>query len=112
MEPGAPGIWEAALAWFDRIAAQPGGLVEQYGPDADRLLLEQGIVTDDFSRQRLVEEVERTYRQFAEQQLKRANGDYSPDPKANRFPPLSVASTVPAKGPSGGPTIRALFELW
>lgn len=71
-------------------------------------MLEHGIVTDDASRTRLLTELDRALRQAAEQQLQRAEADYTPDPKGNRFPDLSIA---PKAAPEGS-TIRGLFKLW
>ena len=107
-EPGEASIWEEVLKLLDRVASTPNGLAKWYGPEADRLLLEEGIVTDDASRARLLHELDRALRQAAEQQLMRAEGDYSPDPKANRFPALSAAPKVSPQGV----TIRSLFGLW
>lgn len=106
--PGEATIWEALLGLLDRLASSPDSFAKWYGPSADQLLLEQGIVTDDASRASLLVELDRALRQAAEQQLKRANSDYSPDPKADRFPPLSLS---PKAAPDGG-SIRALFKLW
>lgn len=108
LEPGETSIWEGVLKLLDRVASTPNGLAKWYGDEADRLLLEHGIVTDETSRNRLHLELDRAMRQAAEQNLKRAEGDYSPDPKANRFPALSVTS----KAAPEGVTIRALFKLW
>lgn len=110
-EPGEPGIWTETLALFDRIAADPDGLERWYGTTVDNLLLEQGIVTDEASRQRLIREVDRTLRQVAEQQLKCSEGDYSPDPKADRFPAVASPDAAP-KGDAERLTIRTLFKLW
>lgn len=108
LEPGEASIWEEMRKLNDRVAATPEGFAKWYGPDADRLLLEQGLVTDDASRTRLLIEIDRTWRQVTQQQLMRANGDYSPDPNANRFPTLSMAS----KSAPDGVTIRGVFKLW
>lgn len=112
LEPGEPSIWVAVLKLLDKVAAAPDGLEKWYGPDADRLFLEQGIVTDDHSRKRLLKEIDSAMRQAAEEQQKRANGDYSPDPKADRFPTLSFGSKPSAAEEPTGPSITALFKLW
>ncbi len=112
VEPGEPSVWIALRNLLDRVAAAPNGLEKWYGSEADRLLLEENIVTDDHSRNRLLQELDRALRQAGEQQLKRAEGDYSPDPKAGRFPALTTVSAVPKKVAPEGLTIRALFALW
>lgn len=53
LEPGEPSLWETQLVLLDKAAARPEGREKWYGPEADRLLLEQGIVTDEASRGRL-----------------------------------------------------------
>lgn len=110
-EPGEPGVWVETLALLDRVAAKPDGPEHWYGSAVDALLLEHGIVTDDASRTRLIQETDRAFRQVAEQQLKRAEGDYSPDPKANRFPPVAAPDEEP-KSRAEKLSIRALFKLW
>jgi integrase len=111
LEPGEPIIWQQVLSLLDRAAATPDGMEKWYGAEADRLLLEQGLVTDEASRSRLLIELHRSIKQWAEQQFKRAEGDYSPDPKADRFPGLQASSATPKSHPEG-PTIRGLFTLW
>ncbi len=111
-EPGETSIWEKVLGLLDKAAATPEGLEKWYGAEADRLMLEQGIVTDDASRQRLLTELYRSIKQWAEQQLKRSEGDYSPDPKGARFPALHSAKNSAPKRDTKAPTIRGIFELW
>ncbi|MDD8023124.1 MAG: site-specific integrase [Paracoccaceae bacterium] len=108
LEPGEPQVWTETLKLLDRVASGPDGLESWYGPTVDNLLLERGVVTDETSRNRLIQETDRAFRQVAEQQLKRAEGDYSPDPKADRFPALAGAPQASAEKTS----IRALFKLW
>lgn len=74
--------------------------------------LADSIVTDDHSRKRLLKEIDNAMRQAAEQQQKRANGDYSPDPKADRFSPLRLGTDTAPANASTGPSITALFKLW
>ncbi len=102
LEAGEPSIWVEVFALLDRVAATPDGLAKWYGSEADRLLLERGIVTDDHSRQRLLTELDSALRQAAEQQLKRAKGDYRPDPDATRFPSLTALQEGAPKAGDGG----------
>jgi hypothetical protein len=83
-EPGEPSIWVEVLKLLDRVAAAPDGMAQWYGPSADKLLLEQGIATDEASRARLLIELDLALRQAAEQQL-RPLGARRPDP--GRFRP-------------------------
>jgi hypothetical protein len=59
----------------------------------------------------VLQELDRAFRQAAEQQLKRAEGDFSPDPKANRFPALTANVRASARGATEGLGVRALFKL-
>lgn len=111
LEPGEPAVWVETLALLDRIAADPAEQERWYASTIENLLLERGLVTDDASKRRLVQEADKAFRQVAEQQLKRAEGDYSPDPKANRFPPVAALEAKP-KGTPEKLTIRAMFKLW
>jgi hypothetical protein len=75
LEPGEPTIWQQVLTLLDKAAATQDGMEKWYGVEADRLLLEQGLVTDEASRNRLLTELHRSIKQWAEQQLKRSEGD-------------------------------------
>jgi hypothetical protein len=112
LEPGEPSIWVQLLKLLDRVAASRDGLEKWYGSEADALLLQEGIVTDAYSRNRLLGELDRALRQAAEQQLKRSEGDYGPDPKAERFPALAAVSSVKNKPSTERLTVWALFALW
>lgn len=111
LEPGEPAMWIETLVLLDRLAADPVAQERWYASTIDNLLLERGLLTDEASRKRLVQEADRAFRQVAEQQLKRAEGDYAPDPKANRFPAVAAANDKP-KGKPETLTIRAMFKLW
>lgn len=111
LEPGESQVWSETLSLLHRVAVSPERLAEWYGPTVDNLLLERGLVTDEISRQRLIQEADRTYRQVAEEQLKRSQGDFSPDPRANRFPLLETTEGAPIQQ-TEGPTIRGIFKLW
>jgi integrase len=108
-EPGDRKVWVKTLNILNGLRDDAAGQERWYGSQVDNLLLERGIVTDSYSRQRLIQEADRAFRQAVEQQLKRAEGDYSPDPKADRFPPLQGDSGPVSKDK---PTIRGLFKLW
>lgn len=108
-EPGEPEIWEALLQLSARIEGRPDAMEQWYGPSADAILLEEGLAADDHSRTRLIQEAHRAAQQAAQQQLKRAQGDYRPDPDADRFPPLTKPEKDEKPDTVG---ILDLFELW
>lgn len=105
-EPGSPQTWRDITALAERVATT-GNLEQWYGPSVDELLLSEDTVADEESRQRLIRQVHHTLLLAAEQQYKKAEGDYSPDPNANRFPPLK-----PREAKAKAVTLTDLFKLW
>ena len=83
LEPSEVSVWQEVLNLLGRVAAAPACF---------RPLT--------------------TLRQTAEQQVKRAAFDFSPDPKANRFPALSTPVEVSPKVAQKPVTLRALFVMW
>ena len=59
---------------------------ERFGPLADATLLAESIVTDDDSRWKLIEALARDLTPAAKKLARNADGDYSPDIYAARFP--------------------------
>ncbi|MBT0958365.1 site-specific integrase [Alphaproteobacteria bacterium KMM 3653] len=114
-EPGEPKVWEEVLALLDKLDSKPASLAEWYGSSVDNLLLQHSLVTDEFSRDRMIAEMHRTLREAAEQQMKRAQGDFSPDPNLSRFPSADVmlqSTQEVATAPLTETNIWTLFKLW
>lgn len=107
-EPGEPSFWKTMEKLHDRVAYSPDTLRKWYGGTADRLLAEKGLNADSASYDRLIGEIHRTAVQWAAQQKKRANGDYSPDPAANRFPKWER----PGATNNAAVSISDLFGAW
>jgi len=57
-----------------------------FGATVDELLQRKGIVTDSESRKALLGEVARSLNEAADKLHRNANGDYRPNPVAERFP--------------------------
>jgi hypothetical protein len=110
-EPGEPRVWESTLAMIERIEATPEGIRQWHLSSAERILRERGLNADEASFDRLILELHKAYRMWAEQQLRRSQGDYGPDPNADRFPALSAASARP-RDAEGMVTVTSLFQLW
>ena len=110
-EPGQPSLWATMVEKFDGIEGHPESLARWFGEDADRLLSEQGLAADAFSRQRLCEELSKTWRQWHEFQQARSQGDYSPDPRAGRFPAMKATKGAP-EAAAKGVSMASLFDLW
>ncbi|WP_157182150.1 tyrosine-type recombinase/integrase [Methylobacterium sp. WSM2598] len=83
----------------------------------DGLLTAKGVVTDEASRTRLIEAVDRALVQASEQLGRNADGDYRPDPQASRFPewtPPAQAQAPEVKhaGSRDALTVSDLYERW
>ncbi len=109
-EPGEPAIWNRVLHLSKQAEATEDGMEKWYGEGVDEILAEEGIAVDKPTRARLLSEVHRSWTQAASQQLKRAEGDFTPDPLALRFPDWEPVNAP--KVTSEGPTLSSLFERW
>lgn len=105
-EPGEPEIWQRILEIGDAVYTNEDKMERWYGSLVDKLLQREGLAADASSRSRLIHETHLALKQAAEQQLKRSQGDYRPDPKADRFPKLKPPTA------DDGATLNKLFELW
>lgn len=93
-EPGEAEVWHQFLALHKRMTGNPGALDDWYGSFVDDLLLEHGISTDDSSRTRLINAVHSAMGLAGEGHLRRSEGDYSPDPRVERFPAHSARGAL------------------
>lgn len=85
----------------------------RFGFLADWTLAKHGIVTDEDSRRKLLAQVDLASTQAAQRLKANADGDYSPDTNAARFPRWNghATPTSPA-APVVGLTFDALFQRW
>lgn len=104
-DPGPASVWEHHIRLSGEARAK-GKLEQWVGPYVDAMLVREQIKTTVECRLQIIEQTDIGIVQAAHQRLKEAHGDYSPDPKANRFP-LKEAPT-----PTAGITITALFNSW
>lgn len=109
-EPGESPIWEHISHLNKQAAGDEIRMESWYGPTVDEILLEEGIAIDQATRKRLITETQRAWEQATEQLHKRSQGDFSPDPMANRFPEWSPGKK--SAKPSSGQTLSALFDVW
>lgn len=105
-QPGTPTLWQNIIRLANQVA-ETGAWEQWYGESVDQLLLSEGFNTDAESRDKLIRAAHEALIQAGEQQLKKAQGDYSPDPKADRFPPIQKK-----KASANGVSLTELFELW
>ena len=104
-EPGSPEMWDHLVRTGDAAIADIAAAERWYGPTVDKVLAEEAVLPDGASRVRLLGETHRAVMQGAQQKKRQAEGDYSPDPNANRFPKL-------AKDKPEVVTITGLMDLW
>jgi hypothetical protein len=84
-EPGEEGIWKEVLR-LNKGKQESGELDPWFGPSVDALFAEQGVNTDPLSRTRVVHATFTAIQLAAEANLRKAQGDYSPDDARKRFP--------------------------
>ena len=133
-EPGPLERWDLALATIDEATRYRVPLVDgepqtedperaaamerEFGRGADELLTSKGLVIDAESRARLLEALARVRRDAAMILKLRAEGDYTPDPGAARFPTWVAPAgrpTAPQKVPlalSGKTAVTGILADW
>jgi integrase len=111
-------IWEAAGAHLNAVKAEAdasepdlSALERRFGPIVDRLLLARGISRVDVpSRARLLSAFWLALKDAFDLRANRSRGDYSRDPKAERFPEWTpVRSTISL---SKKVSLIGLVEAW
>jgi hypothetical protein len=80
----------------------------RFGGLADATLTREGIVTDDASRWKLIEALARDLTEAAKKLARNADGDYTPDTYATRFP--SPTETKPSA--QAGRSLTGLADAW
>lgn len=101
-EAATPGMWDDVIRLSEGKMAKPGGAEEWYGDTVNRVLAEDSVLPDADSRTRLLDLVHRAVLLAAEQGKRRAQGDFGPDPNAERFPEVTKEVV----------TITSLLDLW
>ncbi|MFN7103022.1 MAG: DUF6538 domain-containing protein, partial [Pseudorhizobium sp.] len=103
-QPGEPSVWQALL---ERNRQELGrDPIRWFGSSIDALLARHKLKTDEESRKQLILAAAEAIQQASEVSLRKSQGDYSPDPKANRFPPLQPQRQETEV------TLLNLFKLW
>lgn len=109
-EPGTSAIWAHAER-IDQEGRESGNLERWYGPTVDELLMKEGLRVDANSRERLLLAASDALRQAFKQLKRNAEGDYRPDPDAERFPAYERPARS-RKSPSAGVTLDDVLERW
>jgi len=87
--------------------------LERYvGLFVDAVLRSEGVFTDAESRSKLLIEGARALKDIAATLKRNAEGDYRPDPKAERFPKWERPHPSPTTPPRASLTFDELFERW
>jgi hypothetical protein len=111
--PGMPSTWANVRSIGLSVRGDPASLEQWFGSAADEHIRRTGRVTDAESRSRVVSAIADAYDDAAKSLLRKATGDYTPDPAAMRFP--SWPDAAPAKrAVSNGEAISAqeLLDKW
>ncbi|MBT1155698.1 site-specific integrase [Aminobacter anthyllidis] len=95
-EPGEEGIWTAALR-LNQGKMERGELDGWFGPSVDELFAREGVRTDPLSRTRVVHAAFGAIQRAAEVNQRKAQGDYTPDEGAKRFPVWESSGEVAAR---------------
>lgn len=110
-EPGSPTVWEHWLR-IERQARDAGKLEQWLGPEVDKLLARHGLNIDAGSRGRLLVAISEASEQAAAQLKRNAEGDYSPDPRASRFPEWKPTEEPKTTKPAGKTSLTGILADW
>jgi integrase len=97
-----PDIWEGVQEYWEALGAdpKPNALEKPLGPILDRLLLSKGVGNlTETSRSMTLQALWKAMRDAFASRKRNAEGDYSPDPTANRFPEWSFEKDVVSFAP-------------
>lgn len=117
-DPGEPEIWTQALLVHGR-ARLVGKLEKWFGPLVDEELGKLALRVDDWSRTALLDAVEQAVIHQAQVLLRHSEGDFSPDPDANRyadmtsaFPAATTETSLPQPAPTKSSGHMDFLGLW
>ena len=128
-EPGPAGLWQGVIednnkAFSGRFgfsslkigeaARRSGSLEERFGPFVDLVLAWKGLFVDAESRHKVLEHVAKAMDVATKKVRRNAEGDYSPDPAATRFPRWEDKKTSPPASSRLAPqaSVTGLFDGW
>lgn len=120
-EPGNADEWQLAIDLAGDQRNDTAALEKSHGALLDWILAQRGLVVDRDTRNALLRAFNRAFSLAAQFQIRRAEGDYSSDENADRFPrfeptvqPSSAAveESAVVEDTAGSVTLAVLFELW
>ena len=105
---------------FGIAVTYDAAVLDLFGAEADALCRERHLELDPATRTRLVREIAKAFRLLDHKLFRNADGDYSPDENAARFPPFvpptSKSAVSPVLAPRNGPAaalgMQSLFGRW
>lgn len=109
------GAFRSSVANLDKIANSGDSAKHEktVGPIVDRLLLARGIArVDGETRAILLDALMLALRDAMQHRERNAEGDYSPDPMAQRFPEWKSPQAATAKPARVASSLTALVEDW
>lgn len=92
------------------VAAVQARIRDRVLPSIEGFLSARGILTDASGKEKIREAVEQAMRQGHETLLRHAEGDWRPDPDADRFPPVAAIEPTPVRAPVL--TSKDLFDAY
>jgi integrase len=111
-EPGESGIWSEVIR-LNAGKAERRQLDPWFGPSVDALFAKEGVNADPLSRTRVVHAAFKAIQLAAETNLRKAEGDYTPDDAARRFPawePQAQSQKLRQTAPAGAFDLFALLD--
>lgn len=93
-------------------AQRKASMEERFGPMTDEVLAREGLIIDEASRIRVMEQVAFALDQAAIKLQKNAEGDYSPDPVAERFTVWENPASPAARRKTAKLSLMKFFEEW
>jgi hypothetical protein len=103
-DPGDAARWSKAMEVSNRVLAgqtlfidREYGMEQRFGPFVDLVLAKHILTIDDDSRRRLLEQTAVAMQEVASLLIRRAGGDYGPDPVEQRLPPVELTRPPMAK---------------
>lgn len=110
-----PDEWQAVIDHMEALGEieRADELERSFGPIIDRLLLERGIAAvTATSRQLVLEAFRKALLDAAEHRKRNADGDFSPNPKAARFPEWESPAASAREPRASKVSIVGLAEDW
>ena len=116
-EPGDPDDWDTMLGVLSDAVDEGEGfrrgtVAKQVAGEVDTLLASERIAVDGATRAMIEERVFWLSVELYQALKRRAEGDYTPDPKLNTFPEWRGPDQAPKVAPAAAVSVSDLFAAW